>query len=358
MEKLPDIRINRRPFIVPVFIPHAGCPHRCVFCNQSVTTGQKNPFPSENDISQTILQFLSFRRKTRPWTEISFYGGNFLGLAPERVEHLLSIASRFVEQGQADGIRFSTRPDTISSQTLARLAGYPVTTVEVGVQSMNDRVLDHTRRGHRVSHTLRAATLLKTQTTYRLGLQMMIGLPGDTFLDALETGRQIAACEPDFVRIYPTLVLKGSLLAQWFDQGIYVPLSLEAAVDLTKSLYCIFAKKNIRVIRMGLQPTAELNPEADVLAGPFHPAFGELVLAALWREALTSHFQQAGTVPGIVSIQAHSRAMSRIRGLKNANLNNLKTRFQIDRIDMITNDALFENTAIINDMPCRLTYEY
>ena len=209
---------TQKPYVVPVFIPHAGCPHRCIFCDQKRTTGQREPLPTEDQIHGIISRFLGFRQNAERRTEISFYGGNFLGLPAEQVLTLLELGKRYVAAGLVHGLRFSTRPDSINSDTLALISKFPVTTVELGVQSLNNRVLKACRRGHTAQDTHRAVSLLRSES-YRLGLQMMIGLPEDTPEWSLATGREIAALGPDFVRIYPTLVLEGSPLAQRFDQG-------------------------------------------------------------------------------------------------------------------------------------------
>jgi histone acetyltransferase (RNA polymerase elongator complex component) len=196
---------SKRPFIVPVFLPHAGCPHRCLFCNQHATTGQEDTLPSARTVRKTITDFLAHRRDPTRFTEISFYGGNFLGLPPEQIQLLLATAAAFVHKGRVNGIRFSTRPDTIDAKRLDLIAPYPVTTIELGVQSMQDDVLERSARGHTADDTRRAVALLAGRP-YALGLQMMVGLPGDTTASALATARQLAGLSPDFVRIYPAVV--------------------------------------------------------------------------------------------------------------------------------------------------------
>ncbi len=250
--------------------------------------------PSLVDLRKHIDEFLAHRRDPNRYTEISFYGGTFLGLAKEQIQLLLATAAGYVRKGVVDGIRFSTRPDTIDAERLELIAPYPVTTVELGVQSMRDDVLAHSARGHTAEETRRAVTLLADRP-YQIGLQMMIGLPGDTAAGALSTGRQLAGLNPDFVRIYPTVVFKGSPLARWYQQGRYEPLSLEAAVALCAELYLIFARHEIPVIRMGLQAGPELEADRDLMAGPFHPAFGELVRSAVWQDAISRHLEKEGT---------------------------------------------------------------
>jgi len=174
------------------------------------------------------------------------------------------LAGEFVSQGLVDSIRFSTRPDTIDARRLDILENYPVATVELGVQSMDDQVLVQAGRGHSASDTIRAVEALK-ERQLDIGLQMMVGLPGDSDARALTTTRKIADLDPDFVRIYPTVVVENSRLAQWFKKGKYAPLSLEDAVSLVKKIYLLFKQEGIEVIRMGLQASDDLEDHADHL---------------------------------------------------------------------------------------------
>ena len=342
-----------KPFVVPVFIPHAGCPHRCVFCDQTRTTGRSAEFPDLDRLQDDIDRFLAYRRDPRRPAEIAFFGGNFLGLTPERIRFLLDMGAGYVTRGMVKGLRFSTRPDTIGSEALERIAGYPVTTIELGVQSMNNEVLEISRRGHTAEDTRRAVALLRTKP-YRLGLQMMVGLPGDTRSQSLDSGKQIAALAPEFVRIYPTLVLQDSPLARWRTQGRYTPMDLEQCVDLVKSLLALFLGRGIRIARMGLQPTTDLNPDAGVEAGPFHPAFGELVHAALWKDALNRCLTSHPPRGGILEIAAHPTNISRVRGQRNATVQWISRTFSPTRINVRPINDLPYDQVLINGHVCRL----
>jgi len=343
---MPDTQL-KKPFIVPIFLPHAGCPHHCVFCNQHSTTGQRASLPDLDTIAADIQRFLAFRRDNARWTEISFYGGNFLGLPPELVQLLLATAAGYVRRGEADGIRFSTRPDTIAKDRLQWLAPFPVTTIELGVQSMSDAVLEQSHRGHTAEDVRRAVRLLKPHP-YALGLQMMVGLPGDTPATSLATGRQVAALAPDFVRIYPTLVLNGSRLARWHAQGRYTPMPLNAAVALVADLYRIFARHAIPVIRMGLQGTVDLTRASELVAGPFHPAFGELVRSALWLDLLAGHLQNRTLPDGQIRITAHPRLLSQIKGQKDATIRVLIERFNLSGVEVRSNPELPDDRVTVN----------
>jgi histone acetyltransferase (RNA polymerase elongator complex component) len=343
----------QKPFVIPIFIPHAGCPHRCVFCDQTRTTRRPEALPSAAQVDETVTRFLNYRKDPARYTEISFYGGNFLGLPTQSICALLTYADHCRSKAQIQGIRFSTRPDTITPRRLALLTGYAVTTVELGVQSMNDHVLQRSRRGHSVSHIHRAVSLLK-KTSYCWGLQMMVGLPGDTNESAMATGEKIASFKPDFVRIYPTLVLKGSRLAQWYRQGRYDPMTLKGAVALVKKLYALFAGKGIKVVRMGLQAAEGLQTGQDLVAGPFHPAFGELVLSALWLETILKHVKNNPLEGETVIISLHPKLMSRVRGHHNKNLEPLCRKFELPHIHFSTDNDLPLDTVRINGRPCGL----
>jgi histone acetyltransferase (RNA polymerase elongator complex component) len=344
--------VTNSPFIIPIFIPHAGCPHRCIFCNQYSTTGKADPFPTRQIIRSTIDQFLEHRRDDRRWTEISFYGGNFLGLAPERIQLLLATAASCVREGKADGIRFSTRPDTIDPYRLDLIATFPVTTIEIGVQSLNDHVLSYNRRGHTAEQTQMAMFALK-ERPYRIGAQLMVGLPEDTHASALATARRLTDMAPDFVRLYPTVVLKGSLLAHWYEQGRYEPLSLDAAVAQVADLYQIFQRHDIPVVRMGLQASAELSPEADLLAGPFHPSFGELVQSALWQDALSRHIDQKGLRGAEVLLEIHPRRLSQLKGRHDEHIMDLMNRHRLRTIEVRVDERLPDDTVLVNGVACR-----
>jgi histone acetyltransferase (RNA polymerase elongator complex component) len=345
--------LKKKPFVIPIFIPHAGCPHRCTFCNQTRTTNRTKEPVTADDLNETVTRFLSYRKDPARFTEISFYGGNFLGLPSDRIIHYLAFAARHIHQGQAQGIRFSTRPDTVDQERLELLAGFPVTTIEIGVQSMHDEVLANSRRGHSVQDIDDAVNLLKT-TSYRLGLQMMVGLPGDSFERSMATGERIAHMQPDFVRIYPTLVLKGSALARWYNQGRYFPLGLDEAVVLVKSLYAVFCRRAIKVIRLGLQATDGLNAGTDLVAGPYHPAFGELVYSALWLDVMRGALQ--GSVPhtGEATIKLHPKLLSCVKGHKNSNLETLSHEFSMPLPAISTDQRLPLDLIRINDQTCRL----
>ncbi len=335
-----------RPLIVPVFLPHAGCPHRCAFCNQTAVTQVSQPALSPEKLQSKIDKFLSFNRKARHPVQIAFYGGNFLGLKENDIISLLDEAEKFVTAGKVDSIRISTRPDTIHEERLNTLKKYPVSTIELGVQSMDDRVLATAKRGHTASDTERAVTLLK-ERNYEIGLQMMVGLPEDNETKSMTTGRKIADLRPDFVRIYPAVVFSDSLLARWYEEGQYTPPTLAAGVTLVKKLYLLFRDEQIPVIRMGLQASKDFEKNTIILAGPYHPSFGHLVHSEIFLDLATAALESENTLNGKILIKVHPRSISKMRGLKNRNINILKSRFQIQTLQVVPDLSLAEDRLVV-----------
>jgi histone acetyltransferase (RNA polymerase elongator complex component) len=340
--------MTARPFIVPVFIPHAGCPHRCVFCNQSAVTGRSDALLESSDWQTHARDFLRFRGRRQGISQIAFFGGNFLGLPEERILALLTEAMEYIRKAEVDGIRFSTRPDTVNRKTLSLIAAFSVQTVELGAQSMDEAVLKLSRRGHTAADTLAAVELLRA-AGYEVGLQVMVGLPGDDPAHLMETGRRIADLKPDFVRIYPTLVLAGSLLETWYRAGRYRPLEVEEAVEQTMPLYRLFRQHGIPVIRTGLQPTEGLSRGGAVVAGPFHPAFGHLVQSACFLDAACKGLRRMAVSRQALEIRVHPRSLSRMRGLNNANCGAIRQEFGFSEVKVVPNADMEENDISLPD---------
>jgi len=345
---------NRKPetrnkhFIIPVFLPNIGCPHQCIFCNQSVISNIKQKIPSPEKFHKIVNNYLKYKGKDRKLVQIAFFGGNFLGLKAAHINSLLHEAGKFVNDGSVDSLRFSTRPDTINNETLDILNPFPVSTIELGVQSMDDHVLAMSKRGHTSTDTKEAVRLLKKRN-YEIGLQMMVGLPGDDETKAQLTGRKIADMSPGFVRIYPTVVLADSLLAKWYQNGKYTPIPLEECITLVKNLYLLFRKKDITVIRMGLQVSENLEKDTEILAGPYHPAFGHLVFSQIFLDMAMSIFNSKKYAQDEIIIKVHPRSISKMKGLKNRNIEILKRKFNIKSIKIISEPSMAEDNLIAND---------
>ena len=244
--------MQNKQLIIPIFVPHLGCPLNCTFCNQKTISGEKKQVTCD-DVKKTIETYLkSFKGDGK--VEIAFFGGSFTGIPTQKQEELLSVAYEYVKQGKVDSIRLSTRPDYINKEVLKRLKKYKVETIELGVQSSNDYILKKCQRGHSFEDVKKASKLIR-RYGFILGHQIMVGLPESTRLDEINTARDIAKLKPKIVRIYPVLVIKGTKLEEELKEGIYEPLTVSQAVETCKELYYFFKKKHITVIRIGLQNT-------------------------------------------------------------------------------------------------------
>ena len=338
---------TRRPFIIPIFLPHAGCPHQCVFCNQTSITGAQRDSVSPEKVERQIHEFLKYKGNDRRPVQAAFYGGNFLGLEKEYFKRLLDVSAKFVKNKEIDAIRFSTRPDTIDHDRIEIIKNYPITAVEIGVQSMDDGVLAMVKRGHSASDTQKAVALLQDRH-YQIGLQMMVGLPEEDEAGSLSTAYRIGELEPDFVRIYPTIVLKNSLLARWYENGTYRPWSLERSIAHVKTLYMFFKKKNIPVIRMGLQASEDLDSGAAVLAGPYHPAFGHLVHSEIFLDMATEIMGHKSVSRDTATLKVHPKSISKMRGMKNSNVETLKRRFRLQSLKIVPDSSLPEDTLALS----------
>lgn len=340
--------VHERPLVIPLFIPHLGCPHRCVFCDQRTITGSGGQLPTPDQIRAEVNRYLSFTHKHYSSIQISFFGGSFLGLDQAVTLQLLDIAADFVDRGVVDSLRFSTRPDTIRPDRLADIAPYPVKTVELGVQSMNDAVLAVCRRGHTATDTIAAATRLK-DAGYQLGLQMMVGLPGDDDHGAMTTARQLVRLNPDFVRIYPTLVLSGSPLARMHRSGQYQPMDIDACIRLVARLYLLFKANDIPVVRMGLQASDGLADPGARLAGPYHPAFGHLVHGQIVLDAICRALADMKAFPHRLTIGTHPSMISRVQGLNKRNLHYLQKHHGFKKISIIQDENIKPDQLIVGD---------
>lgn len=340
-------------YIIPFFVPHLGCPHDCVFCNQKSITGSEK-IPTGTMVAQKIKEYLKTIPQSQVRTglpapglnvEVAFYGGSFTGIPRETQALLLQPAKEAFEMGLIHGIRISTRPDYINEEILVFLKGFGVSIIELGVQSMDDEVLKLANRGHTREDVLRAVEIIKDwkSKSFRLGLQMMIGLPGDTPEKAVATARELSALQPDFVRIYPTLVLKKTFLELLFLEGEFQPLSLDQAISICAGAVKVFNEAAIPVIRIGLQPTEEIkNEDGQVLAGPFHPAFRELVEGELAKERLEALIKRVlGKDAGQkeLTFLVPTRDLSIVTGQKRRNIIDLEARYDI-KIKLIIEPSL------------------
>lgn len=316
--------MNPRRRIVPVFVPHLGCPHQCVFCDQRIISGQTLPVGPDD-----VREALRSAQAVTAWAELAFYGGSFTAISSDLQNSLLEAAQPFRRSGFLTAIRVSTRPDCIDRECLDRLAAFGVGTVELGAQSMSDRVLAASGRGHLAEDTVRACALLREQG-FRVILQMMTGLPESDPETDLYTAKRLAELRPDGVRIYPALVLRGTGLAKMLERGAYRAQSVEDAVNTCAPIVRIFCEGGIPILRLGLHPSREL--EDKLLAGPYHPALGELVYSRLYRDEAERQLSARKRLPDEVTILVPVGELSKMTGKGKANLIWLRDRFQLRQV--------------------------
>jgi histone acetyltransferase (RNA polymerase elongator complex component) len=271
-------------FTIPVFIPMEGCRFDCVFCNQRQITGQQLLL-DDDEIVTKIESYLETMPLGDNHVEIAFFGGSFTGLPFDRQKHYLELVQPWLKSKDVTGIRLSTRPDYIDSEVLQMLKLFGVTAIELGVQSMDEEVLRQSGRGHTAEHVRKAARMIK-DARFSLGLQMMPGLPGDTLEKSLESAREIVALEADATRIYPTLVITHTHLEKLYKQGQYKPLTLDEAIERCSSIVPLFERAGVKILRLGLHASEGMLTGEDLVAGPFHVAFGEMVYSRIWYYVL------------------------------------------------------------------------
>lgn len=288
---------------------------------------------TEEDVENTIQEFLKSFKEENLYTEVAFFGGSFTGIDIELQEKLLKVAYKYIQNKKIDGIRVSTRPDYIDKEKLKLLKEYGVKTIELGVQSTNDYILKKSKRGHTFEDVKRASKLIR-RFGFTLGHQMMIGLPESTWLDELRTAKDLAKLKPKIVRLYPVLVIKKTELEREFAKGEYHPITLEQAVERCKELYYYFDKKKITVIRMGLQNTDIIsNPEninSEVVAGPYHEAFGQLVEDSIWYDRIVNAIKKVNTKVAEIEIEVNPENINNIIGHKKENIEKLKELYDVD----------------------------
>jgi histone acetyltransferase (RNA polymerase elongator complex component) len=324
--------------IIPFFIPHVGCPHQCVFCNQNNITGQNHP-EDASFIPGKIKRYLSTHDSNEP-VEIAFYGGSFTALPLEAQQAYLEIVRPFIQAGDIRNIRLSTRPDCISGEILPLLKKHHVSVIELGAQSMDDEVLIHSGRGHRAEDTVKAVGLLKNRG-FEVGLQLMPGLPDDTANDFLEkTIDAVIPIKPDFIRLYPALVIKNTPLEELYNKGRYTPLTLDEAVTLCRDAVMKFEQAGIPVIRVGLQPTEELERPGTILAGPYHPAFGQLVESLIFLDRMRTALKNTKGMNDRAEFLVHPKNISAAIGQRRENITKLKKEFGLTKIRIVADQSV------------------
>ena len=322
-------------YTIPIFIPEKACPFRCVYCNQyHIADTQVSPNPE--NIKTTIDAYLQ-TMPLQAHKRIAFFGGSFTGMTITEQNRYLEITKPYVEKGAVEGIQLSTRPDYITKEILDNLKHYHIKIIELGAQSLDDEVLLQAGRGHGKAEVEMAARMIREQG-FELGLQMMIGLPGDSYEKAMLTAEQIIEWGAKYTRIYPTLVIKDTLLADWYDAKQYIPLRLEEAISWSKDLMKLFEKHGLIILRMGLHPSEGLINGTNLIAGPFHVSFKELVMNAIWKEKFMLELgKQKGEA---IVIKVHPSQLNAAIGYQKQNKNNLLMQFKT--LTFLTEDTLSE----------------
>ena len=318
---------------IPIFVPHLGCPHDCAFCNQKRITGVSGE-TTPQQVIQTIETHLS--TIAGGFIEVAFFGGSFTGIPQSQQNELLEAVQPYLNDGRVHGIRLSTRPDYINSEILQNLKNYGVTAIELGVQSMDDAVLQRNKRGHTSADVVNATSQIRS-FNFELGHQMMTGMYGSTSQKDIDTAREIIALKPDTIRIYPTMVLKSTELELLYLQGKYAPPTLEQTVALCKTLVLLFEVAEIKIIRLGLQATETMH--TDIAAGAYHSAFGQLVECSIMLEIMEEKLK-AVSFHDKIQILVSPKKISPAIGDKKANIECLKQKYRLNRLTIRADGSL------------------
>lgn len=328
---------------IPVFIPHLGCPNQCVFCDQRTISGVCTF--REDDVKMQIESALETIKGSGRTAEIAFFGGSFTGIDRSLMIRLLDLAETYVKAGLVSGIRMSTRPDYIDAEVVNILGNYTVSKVELGIQSMTDRVLAASKRGHTAKATLTACRLLREAGLSVVG-QMMIGLPSSCGEDEIRCAEAICVAGCTGARIYPALVLRGTELCEMTQKGEYTPLSIEDAVNRSADVLEVFNKYGVKCLRIGLCDSEALHAEEKYFAGPSHPAMGELVRGEIYRRRIEKKMSLA-VIGKVTVIEVPTGAVSAAAGQNGANRKLFESKYKT-KIKYKENSALEEFSVNIN----------
>lgn len=346
--------MKNKHYIIPLFIPHLGCPHDCVFCNQKSITGSSYKIDGEL-VENTINEYLKTIKNENSTIEVSFFGGTFTAIPIPLQKELLNVAKRYKDEGLIDYIRMSTRPDYIDDDILRHLCEYTVDIIELGVQSLDREVLLKSGRGHDEDDVKNASRLI-IQYGITLGHQMMLGLPGDSFEKDILTAQKIIEMRPEIVRIYPSLVIRNTPMEILYNRGEYKPYSLESAVEISKQIMGMFLANNIKVIRVGLQPTEEINIGGEFIDGPFHPAFRELVEGSAYNDMIFEILSKMNYKT--VNISLNPKDISKLYANKKIFFNDMKRQININNIKIIQDENIVIGNFVIFNDECKINLSY
>lgn len=326
-------------YIIPIFVPHEGCPHNCVFCNQNTITGVTNAVNAEYTRS-IIEEYIKTIPNKNAVIEVSFFGGTFTAIDIKKQKELLKVAKEYKDNGIVKYIHLSTRPDYIDDKILTNLKNYSVDVIELGIQSLDKEVLLKAGRGHSESDALKASKLIK-EYGFTLGHQIMLGLPGDNFEKDTETARKSIEMKPDICRIYPSLVIKDTPMEKMYREGIYKPYTLDECIDICKVIYGMYTAHDINVIRVGLQPTKEINKGGDLIAGPFHPAVRELVEGSIINDMIFEYIKDINSSE--VEIIINEKDISKLYANKKQFFYDKKQELVNTKINIIQSKDILRN---------------
>ena len=335
-----------KPLIVPIFIPNQGCPHQCIFCDQErITARPIRPINRKyvEEVLHKAIHSSGFDLQRKP--EVAFYGGTFTGLPTARIRELLEAVVPYIRQGLFQSIRVSTRPDALDEKRLEVMKNSGVFTVELGAQCMDDDVLGLSKRGHTAWDTTKAVKTLRDYG-FKVGIQLMPGLPGDSREKFRSTITKVIALNPDMVRLYPALVIRRTVLADWYKDDKFRPLELEEAVEICMESCIRLEAECIPVIRIGLMSSPSLLEKGQIVAGPWHPAFGFLVRSGIYQKNIEPDLPRPGEVSQI-KIRAPKRELPLLRGYKNQGLKWLERKTAAKIISVECDDSIPPGTVRI-----------
>ncbi|MGL6107438.1 elongator complex protein 3 [Romboutsia sp.] len=331
--------------IIPVFVPHRGCPHDCIFCNQKKITGVSTDITSD-DVRNIIEECLPTIDKDAS-IEVAFFGGSFTAIEIDVQKSLLAVAKEYVDKGLIKDIRMSTRPDCINEEILKMLKEYKVSIIELGVQSLDEDVLKESIRGHSAEDVFKSSKLIK-EYNIDLGLQMMVGLPTDNEDKCIATAKKFIEMKPDCVRIYPTLVVKETGLENLLNNKKYNAFTLDESIQIVKKLLTLFYVNNINVIRVGLQATDDIQIGKAIVDGPYHPAFRELVQSEMIKDYL-KYIVVENKVKSNITIKCNKKNVSKIIGNKKSNIVYMKNELGVILKTQEDNLSVNELEIILDD---------
>lgn len=322
--------------IIPIFIPHEGCPNDCVFCNQKIITARSKPVTA-GDVKNIIETYLpTLQNRGLEVIEVAFFGGSFTGIPIEKQSEYLKIAYEYKEKGLIDKIHLSTRPDYISNEILDNLKKYKVDVIELGVQSFDQDVLNLSKRGHTVEDVYLACDLIK-KFDFTLGIQLMIGLPGDTFEKSIESAKKAALIKPKLARLYPTVILENTELAKMYKDGRYPGLTEDEAVKTCAEMYKILYDADINIMRVGLKSTDLVTNNSD-LGGNYHPAFRQLVEGEIAKDAIEKELLKISN--NNISFASNSKSFSNMIGHKGVNKKYFESKYPDIHINFIIDNDI------------------